>query len=150
MPTKTWVVGEEVLAADFNTYVQEQVVATFSTTAARDAAITTPKAGMMCWAAGVRCTYNGTVWIGEQFGTNTQTTNPGGGVGQTFPVPFKAKPVYIQVSIMTPSGGQNHLFAAYNAATDANAIQFICYELPTNRVTASFPIEYFWTARGSI
>jgi hypothetical protein len=37
MPQKVWVVGEEVLAADFNLYVQQQVVASFPTTAARDA-----------------------------------------------------------------------------------------------------------------
>jgi hypothetical protein len=30
MPQKVWAVGEEVLAADFNTYVQQQVVPTFS------------------------------------------------------------------------------------------------------------------------
>lgn len=37
MPQKTWVIGEEVLATDFNTYVQQQVVARFATIAARDA-----------------------------------------------------------------------------------------------------------------
>jgi len=30
MPTKVWAVGEEVLAADFNTFVQQQVVSTFA------------------------------------------------------------------------------------------------------------------------
>lgn len=35
--TKTWVVGEEVLAPDFNSYVQTQVVAQFANAAARDA-----------------------------------------------------------------------------------------------------------------
>lgn len=49
MPTKTWVVGEEVLAADFNSYVQKQIVATFANAAARDAAIPGPTEGMMCY-----------------------------------------------------------------------------------------------------
>lgn len=31
MPHKVWAVGEEVLAADFNTYIQEQVTPTFPT-----------------------------------------------------------------------------------------------------------------------
>ena len=43
--------GEEVLAADFNTMVQRQVVATFPNAAARDAAIPSPTAGMMCYLA---------------------------------------------------------------------------------------------------
>jgi len=49
VPTKTWVVGEEVLAADFNTFVQKQVVATFANAAARDAAIPSPTPGTACY-----------------------------------------------------------------------------------------------------
>jgi hypothetical protein len=45
MPSKVWVVGEEVLAPDFNTYVQQQVVAQFPTTAARGSGIASPVAG---------------------------------------------------------------------------------------------------------
>lgn len=48
MPTKTWAVGEEVLAADFNTYVQRQVVPTFASAAARNAAMASPAVGQMC------------------------------------------------------------------------------------------------------
>jgi hypothetical protein len=48
MPTKVWVVGEEVLAADFNQYVQEQVITSFPNKAARNAAIPSPKVGMAC------------------------------------------------------------------------------------------------------
>jgi hypothetical protein len=57
MPFKTWVVGEEVLAADFQSYLQNQVVATFPTTAARDAAIAAPIAGQLCVT-----TDTGTLW----------------------------------------------------------------------------------------
>jgi hypothetical protein len=46
VPSKIWVVGEEVLAADFNQYVQEQVIAVFANAAARTSAITAPKEGM--------------------------------------------------------------------------------------------------------
>lgn len=64
MPFKTWVVGEEVLAADFNSYVQRQVVPTFSNAAARDAAITAPSEGMMCYLTDVHkyYTHTGTAW----------------------------------------------------------------------------------------
>lgn len=59
MPQKTWVVGEEVLAADFNTYVQNQVVARFPTVAARDAAW--PAATAAAGAVSVT-TDTGTIW----------------------------------------------------------------------------------------
>lgn len=49
MPTKTWVVGEEVLAADFNTMIQRQVVAVFANAAARTAAIAAPIPGMVSY-----------------------------------------------------------------------------------------------------
>jgi hypothetical protein len=64
MPQKTWVVGEEVLAADFNTYVQEQVVATFPNAAARDAALPAPTAGMVCYLTDSRMflVYTGAAW----------------------------------------------------------------------------------------
>lgn len=51
MPTKTWVVGEEVLAADLNSYIQKQVVPTFATVAARDAAMPAPTAGALAYTS---------------------------------------------------------------------------------------------------
>ena len=48
MPQKTWAVGEEVLAADFNAYVQDQVVPQFPTSAARDAEWAAPPNGALC------------------------------------------------------------------------------------------------------
>jgi hypothetical protein len=52
MPTKTWTVGEEMLAADVNAYLQDQVVATFANAAARDAAIPAPTAGQAVYLTG--------------------------------------------------------------------------------------------------
>ena len=49
MPTKVWQPGEAVISSDFNQMVQEQVVPTFATAAARDAAIPAPKVGMFCF-----------------------------------------------------------------------------------------------------
>src|SRR5204862_160260 len=82
MPSKVWVVGEEVLAADFNPYVQEQVVATFPNAAARDAALTAPKPGqhvymvdtglLMSWSAvaGAWCFNPGTLLAFAESGAN--------------------------------------------------------------------------------
>lgn len=57
MPLKTWVLGEEVLAADFNTYVQSQVVVQFANIAARDA-WASPPVGAVCVTVD-----NGIVWV---------------------------------------------------------------------------------------
>jgi hypothetical protein len=48
MPQKVWAVGEEVLAADFNTYAQNQVVPQFTNTAQRDAQWVSPPNGALC------------------------------------------------------------------------------------------------------
>lgn len=53
MAFKTWAVGEEVLAADFNSYVQRQTVAVFPNAAARTAAITAPTPGMVSYLSDV-------------------------------------------------------------------------------------------------
>jgi len=42
MPHKVWQVGEEVLAADFNSYLQDQVVVQFPNVAARDTWLSPP------------------------------------------------------------------------------------------------------------
>jgi len=70
MPTKNWIAGEEVLASDFNTYVQQQIVGTFPSTAARNAAFTggggaiTPRAGMITYLGDTNRFefYNGSAW----------------------------------------------------------------------------------------
>lgn len=59
MPQKTWAIGEEVLATDFNTYVQNQIVARFATAAARDAAWPAATAGPGAMSV---TTDNGTLW----------------------------------------------------------------------------------------
>jgi hypothetical protein len=54
MPTKVWAEGEEVIAGDFNTMVQEQVIPTFANAAARDTAITAPRIGQHCFLNDLR------------------------------------------------------------------------------------------------
>jgi hypothetical protein len=83
MPTKTWAVGEEVLAADFNSYVQTQVVATFPNAAARTAAIPTPTAGRVTYVADLKVlqVHDGTGWRtlpGGVLGHAELATNSGG------------------------------------------------------------------------
>jgi uroporphyrinogen-III decarboxylase len=63
MPTKVWAVGEELLAADMNTFVQQQVVSTFPNAAARDAS-SLPE-GSLCVTLdlGTLWRRNATVWV---------------------------------------------------------------------------------------
>lgn len=64
MPFKIWAVGEEVLAADLQAYVQDQVTAVFPSAAARDAAIPAPKVGQVCYLTDTHTlfVYAGTAW----------------------------------------------------------------------------------------
>jgi hypothetical protein len=86
MPQKTWVVGEEVLAADFNSYIQQQVVPQFPNTATRDG-WTAPPNGALCVTVD---TY--TVWLRQAGAWKALTTGTtpafrivGGGGGQSCP-----------------------------------------------------------------
>lgn len=65
MPHKVWAVGEEVLAADAQTYWQNQVVATFADAAARTAGIAAPVAGQMTWLLDVKRldVWDGAAWV---------------------------------------------------------------------------------------
>lgn len=70
MPSKVWVAGEEVLASDWNSLVQEQVVATFATAAARTAAIAAPKAGQLTYLIDTQRLdrWDGTGWRAVPYG----------------------------------------------------------------------------------
>ena len=113
MPTKTWVVGEEVLAADFNSMVQRQVVATFSNATTRDAAITVPNAGMMCWldSPKVLQVHDGTAWhtvpgAGAPGVAYAEWTGGSGDVSNT--------PTYSGLSVgYTASGGRRVRVSAF-------------------------------------
>lgn len=77
MPRKTFVAGEEALAADVNTYLMDQVVPRFATAAARDSAIPAPVAGMTCLLTGTMALqiHDGTIWL--EPGKQTAIVLPG-------------------------------------------------------------------------
>src|SRR5215467_3183579 len=83
MPFNVWAVGEEVLASDFNPYVQEQVIATFANAAARDASIVSPKAGQHAWLTSTQTltVFDGAAWVtsgsSRLLGYSQITTTPG-------------------------------------------------------------------------
>lgn len=57
MPYKQWAIGEEVLAADFQNFMQDQIVAIFPSAAARDAAYAAPKIGQVCYLTDVHALF---------------------------------------------------------------------------------------------
>jgi hypothetical protein len=152
MPSKTWVVGEEVLAADFNAYVQEQVVATFPTVAARDAAITAPKPGMACYVTGAKvpCFYDGTNWIGTQSGNAMYTSNAGGGADIPYPAAFKAPPAVV-IMVMTPAGG-NPCWGSLHTASNATRAHVLYLNSVGGVVSLlpSYALQVSWVAIGPI
>jgi hypothetical protein len=68
---KVWAVGEEVLAADFNSFLQQQVVAVFPNVPARDAAIVAPNEGQLCYVTADKTLYQftGAAWVGAPWST---------------------------------------------------------------------------------
>lgn len=62
---KSFAVGEKLTASNVNTYLMEQSVMTFATTAARDAAITSPSEGMFAYSLADNSyyVYSGSAWI---------------------------------------------------------------------------------------
>lgn len=62
---KTFNAGDILTASDVQTYLQDQVVATFATTTARDAAITSPSEGQFAYskADDTYYIYSGTEWL---------------------------------------------------------------------------------------
>jgi len=64
MPRKTWAIGEEVLASDFNPIVADQVVAVFPSAAARATGWPAPPTGATTFltdTGSLEC-WNGTAW----------------------------------------------------------------------------------------
>src|SRR5262245_19395364 len=88
MPQKVWAIGEEVLAADFNAYVQQQVVPVFTNVAQRDAQWAAPPTGALCVTADTLTVwqYTGAAWVQYRqqtwygYNANGQTISTGGSV----------------------------------------------------------------------
>lgn len=101
MPQKSWAVGEEVLAADFNTYLQNQVVPAFTTTTQRDAQWTAPPNGALCVT-----TDTNTLWqrIASSWSTPNRTLHHGALGASVTGVGTAGTDIAISSSIALPAG----------------------------------------------
>ena len=119
MPHKIWAVGEEVLAADFQTYLQNQTVPQFPNVAARNTWVAPPK-GALCVTTDTNAAwiYNGSVW--GVFAPNQprarvyRTTEQGFGSGGSQPfncltrfdtTPARCGPPELTRRLTVPAGG---------------------------------------------
>lgn len=81
MPKKTFSAGSVLTAADVNTYLMDQSVMVFATSAARSSAIATATAGMVTLLTDTESmeVYNGTDWVS----VNNSTLNTQAGTAYT-------------------------------------------------------------------
>jgi hypothetical protein len=91
---KTWAVGEEVLAADFNSYIQTQVVARFANASTRTAQLPAPGLNQLSTldtAPGIIYFWSGSAWVAMggarevNFAATPNAAAPQGGTGTAFP-----------------------------------------------------------------
>jgi hypothetical protein len=112
MPFKTWSIGEEVLANDFNSYVQSQTVARFATAAARTTAIPTPVLNQLTLLdnrIGAVQHWNGTAWVDTvpffQSGVVTVSFDASAQGNITYPVAFPAPGISSLIAVLNQNPG---------------------------------------------
>jgi hypothetical protein len=136
---KTFVAGEEALAADVNAYLMAQTVARFPSAAARSSALAAPALNQLSeldTRPGVVQFWTGAAWadVGQNvtYGGFLQvTTNAFGGITLTFPTALPAVPNYVGIQ---------------DVATVAST-PGVSYSVMSGTVTAANVVLYAW--RGS-
>ena len=134
--------GDILTAGQVNTFLNEQSVMVFATTAARDAALTSVLAeGMTCYVKDNGSTvaefqvYDGAAWnvvwdegtaAATQSGVISTSTNSAGVVGVTFPTAFATKPNCI-VSIESSGTSTAAYCSVYGPGTNSTTLQVSCW-----------------------
>lgn len=137
MPFKTFTAGTLATASDVNTYLMNQAVSTFSTTGARNSAITSPGEGQLAYinSNDILSYYTGSAWANMLFATTWVAYTPtltnitlGSGGTSAFYYQVVGKQVNVRGRITLGSTG-----ALTGVAT---------FSLPINAITA----DQFWDA----
>lgn len=163
MAYKTFVAGEEALAADVNSYLMSQAVARFASAAARTSGITAPATGQLTTldtAKGVVDYWNGSAWtaLGVAYKRHvsgnvgaTITTTPVDQDFTSFTMPFTGDVLLELITTWwgsAPGGSTlaSGLVAIAPSASPAPAapLQFVGPSLPAANYNASFPAMYRW------
>lgn len=79
---KAWINGDVLTASDVNTYLMQQTVMVFATTAARDAAITAPSEGMFAYTKDNDTLYyhTGSAWVATSLAADITSVTAGSGL----------------------------------------------------------------------
>lgn len=79
---KTWVNGDVLTAAEVNTYLMEQSVMVFASTAARDTAVTSPTEGMFAYTSDSDTLfyYDGAAWVATSLAADITAVTAGTGL----------------------------------------------------------------------
>ena len=137
MPFKDFVAGTAALASDVNTYLMKQAISTFSSSGARNSAITSPGEGQFAYVNSndILSYYNGAAWANALFLTTwvaytptlTNITIGTGGTTAFF---------YQEV------GNQTNVRGRITLGTGGALTGVATFSLPSNAVTA----DQFWDA----
>ena len=73
---RQWVAGELITDAHMQNYLQDQVIMTFASAAARDTAITSPQPGMFVYLTDTNLLYR---WVGSPTNAWTEYASGSGG-----------------------------------------------------------------------
>lgn len=117
MPHKIWAVGEEVLAADFQSYVQNQVVAVFADAAARTAGIAAPATGQLSWLLDLKRldAWDGAAWVPVN-PTHTDVARAAGTGGTSVSAAYVNLPVRLKIDAFTKQRAGTKLILAIGGA----------------------------------
>lgn len=155
MPFKTWAVGEEVLAADFQDYVANQVVATFVDAAQRTAQLPDPQAGQLSTLdsrPGELVIFTGTAWAPVapyvQTGSTVVTTNGNGQGSITYPTPFATAPLAVHCIDMGTAANDFLVFGVLEAQNIAASFGFAARHAANGALHANSLTRVGWTAVG--
>ena len=119
---KTWSTGDVLTASDVNTYLMQQTVMAFADATARDAAVTSPTDGMICFLTGSSALqyHDGSSWTsidlaGDITGVTAGTLLDGGGTTGT---------VTLNVDLSEASTSTSDADGDYFIVTDAASAQY--------------------------
>jgi len=155
MPFKAWAAGEEVLATDFNTYVGNQVVATFLDAAQRSSQLPAPDIGQLSTLdsrQGALFIYRASGWaeVGPyvQSGNRVFTTDAGGVGTVQFPAAFATPPACVMVSDMSSNLSEVFAIAVAYSTVTTTEFSFAIRKVSDGTKWASQLARVAWVAIG--